>query len=38
MALTLRSYVQPALQNGFEPLINSIWMALMTSHRYTRLL
>jgi iron(III) transport system permease protein len=31
MALTLRNYLQPALQNGFEPLINSIWMALMTS-------
>jgi len=31
MALTLRNYLDPELQNGFEPLLNSIWMALMTA-------
>ena len=31
MALTLRNYLEPELQNGFEPLFNSIWMALMTA-------
>jgi iron(III) transport system permease protein len=31
MTLTLRNYLNPDLQNGFEPLLNSIWMALMTS-------
>jgi iron(III) transport system permease protein len=31
MTLTLRKYLDPDLQNGFEPLLNSIWMALMTS-------
>ena len=31
MVLTLRNYLEPELQNGFEPLLNSIWMALMTA-------
>ncbi|CAB1064050.1 2-aminoethylphosphonate ABC transporter permease protein [Olavius sp. associated proteobacterium Delta 1] len=31
MELTLRNYLEPELQNGFEPLLNSIWMALMTA-------
>jgi iron(III) transport system permease protein len=31
MTLTLRNYLNPDLQNGFEPLLNSIWMALMTA-------
>ena len=31
MVLTLRHYLEPELQNGFEPLLNSIWMAMMTA-------
>lgn len=31
MMITLRHYLDPDLQNGFEPLLNSIWMALMTA-------
>lgn len=31
MTLTLRHYLHSDLQNGFEPLLNSIWMALMTA-------
>jgi iron(III) transport system permease protein len=31
MVLTLHNYLEPELQNGFEPLLNSIWMALMTA-------
>jgi len=31
MSLTLRNYLNPDLQNGFEPLLNSVGMALMTS-------
>jgi iron(III) transport system permease protein len=31
MMITLRHYLHSDLQNGFEPLLNSIWMALMTA-------
>ena len=31
MVLTLHHYLEPELQNGFEPLLNSIWMAMMTA-------
>jgi len=31
MTISLRHYLNPDLQNGFEPLLNSTWMALMTA-------